>query len=332
MTSLWLAVVVMALTACTVSPAEKVESANASALTVASPSVSRPSAIAKSEQSALPRDCTGGALELRLTPSRAQVVLGEPAVVLVSLRNCSRQPVEVPLEIEPEYFALRLQVSRPDAERRDYVPPIRRETRRRLTVVMEPGSERATVVHIYTARDRQWFLDARGPYEFVAQLVAGAQTIVAPPTVLRVQPPPKGVAPDDLTRLGSALGPALFTGRPDAAAAAASAAGSKSLAYVRPFISVAEVLAASEQQYDGTTQTFKTPRCGDLVPRAREIVGAIPDPYFRALAAVRLGRCLASTNELAASRQLLQYARTVPGQASTHLAIDMLLREGLAKE
>lgn len=327
MICLWLAVLAMTLTACTVSPGEKPVPSNASVL-----SASLPSAVANSDQKALPRGCSGGALELRLTPSRAQVVLGEPAVVLVSLRNCSRQAVEVPLEIEPEYFALRLQVARPDGERSDYLPPIRRESRRRLTVVMEPGSERATVAHVYTARDRQWFLDAPGQYQFVAQLVAGAQTIVAPPTALRVQPPPKGVAPDDLARLGAALGPALFTGRPDAAAAAASVARRESLAYVRPFVSAAEVLAASEQQYDGTTQTFKTPRCGDLVPRARQIVGAIPDPYFSAVAAVRLSRCLASRNELAASRQLLEYARTVHGQASTHLAIDTLLREGSPKE
>ena len=94
-----LGIAVMALSACTVAPADSPRPAG-SPLSSAAPSPPPVDAPQTATTQPLPaQDCENGTLELRLTPSRARIVLGEPAVILALVRNCTPRTIEVPTDL-----------------------------------------------------------------------------------------------------------------------------------------------------------------------------------------------------------------------------------------
>ena len=327
-----LTIALIAMSACSAAPPDSREAASAQT-TASPPPPAQPDAPATAQgRPAL--DCAGRGLELQLTPSRSVIVLGEPAVVLIAFRNCSGEAREVPTDIEPEYSALQLTITSPNSsEPFLYDAPILREPRRQPTVIMEPGVERGTVAHVYLVRSRGWLLNTEGIYRFGARLMTDQQGIEAAPVDIRVRPAPSAVAHDDLIRLWSGLGRALYIGTADDAAKSAEWIEERpALSYLSPFVRVAQVMAESEQQYSRMTKTFEAPKCGELASHARDIVRQVPDPYFSVIAATRLSRCFASLDKAAAARELLQEVRTAHGPLARHPAIEMLLREGAPKE
>jgi hypothetical protein len=291
-----------------------------------SPSAQSPQQSVQSPRQQSARGCSSGSLELELTPSRPSITLGEPAVILVSLRNCSRDAVEVPANIEPEYSALQLAVSPPDGKTFRYAPPVTRETRRRLTILLPPNATHGAVVHGYLHRSG-WLLKSAGVYTFNARLNAGKATIEAPAVQLRVRPAPSGVTGARLQPIWKALGPALYfqSGVSRAAGTLGETARDTRLAYLDPFVRVAGLLARSQPAYDPRSDRFVMSQCSDSAAQAAKIVSAVPDPYFAAVAASRLRTCLLQTGKDAEARELIRQVRTAHPQLAAHPEMAKLL-------
>lgn len=283
----------------------------------------QPAAAETKAQSAL-RGCPGGPLELETIPSRAVITLGEPAVILVSLRNCSREPVEVPANIEPEYSALQVMVSPPDAGEFRYAAPVTRETRRRLTIVLQPAATHGAVVHSYLYRGG-WLLRSPGAYRFHARLNVGKTTVDAPPVEIDVRPAPERVDSGRLQELWKRLGPALyFQSDVTKAGGDPAALGDARLAYLNPFVTVADLLARSQPAYDPGSDRFQVPKCPQAAS-AGTIVAAIPDPYFAALAASRLRPCLIQIGRSKEAEALAAQVRSAHPRVANHPEIAKLL-------
>jgi hypothetical protein len=274
------------------------------------------------------RECGSNAVELLLASSRPTISLGEPAVVLIELRNCSAAAVEVPddLSLEPERAALQILVSPPGGEPFRYLPPVRSRTRPTATL-LKPGERQADVAHVYVGRARPWVLSAPGSYRFTGRLSDGKQTIESQPTEITVRPPSSSVPHDKLASFAALLGRALYLGDGGASGTLAAAVGDvrPSLDYLGPFVQVVEVMAKSEQRYDPKSNTFLLPQCGELAADAARIVRSIADPYFSAVTASRLGRCFPSADRSERVQELIGLVRESHPRLSRHPAIAAIL-------
>jgi hypothetical protein len=126
---------------------------------------------------------------LRLEPSRRQVLLGEPVLLIVGLENCSKQPLEVPSLLAAEYGFLTV-LARPPGSEQDvvYYPAARREGRAAPYVKLAPGELLLEDVAIYFARDG-WFLRAPGEYRFRARYATEQGEVESNETRIAVAPP-----------------------------------------------------------------------------------------------------------------------------------------------
>ena len=220
-------------------------------------------------------------------------------------------------------------IAAPDGGRIDYVPRARRETRRLLTEQLAPRAERGAVAQVYTAR-QGWVLNAVGRYRFFARLAMDdGSTIEAPSVEIDVQPPPSNLSLIRFAPFWDALSAALYEGRVDAASAATRMTEERGspFGYLRPFVDVAQVIAESQQQYSRGTQQFERPHCGKSAANPREVIRRMPDPYFSAVAAVRLQRCMAGGPDASTGAELVGEVRAAHRRMAAHPVIDVLLRE-----
>jgi len=299
--------------------------ASATACSVAGEIPSESSNATQSQPSPkLPPRCKSGSLELELTPSRAVITLGEPTAILVTLRNCAGAPIEVPANLEPEYSEFQLTVTPPVGETFRYSPPVLRETRRKLTVLLEPGATRGAAIQVYLHR-AGWLLNSAGEYTFNGTLNADKGVITAPQITLRVQPAPQGVTQDRLATVWKALGPSLyFQSTQTSRASVPFPAVDKNLAYLDSYIKIARLLATSQQKYDPVTDKFIGPECADLGETVLTVT-TVPDPYFAAIGTSRISPCLSQRGKGAEARQLVGKVRAAYPELSAHPELARLL-------
>ena len=130
-----------------------------------------------------------GPLCLHLEPSRGQVLLGEPVLLIVGLENCSDRPLEVPRLLAAEYGFLTVFARLPGADKETtYSPPVIREGRRASSVTLAPGEFLLEDVPIYFASSG-WFLDTAGEYRFRAQYSVEKDSVTSNTTHLKVVAP-----------------------------------------------------------------------------------------------------------------------------------------------
>lgn len=122
-----------------------------------------------------------------LTSARDRVLLGEPLTLLVSLENCSDQPVEIRDLLAPEYGLLGIRVGFSDDER-FYDPPVRRDGRGREYVELAVGEAVAATIPVYFARDG-WLLVTPGQYSFQAEYSVDDVEVTSDRVIVRVDTP-----------------------------------------------------------------------------------------------------------------------------------------------
>lgn len=112
---------------------------------------------------------SAGPLCLELTSARDRVLLGEPLTLLVTLRNCSSEKIEVRDLLGVEYGLMSILIGHPQSEQEQvYAPLVRRNGRGRGYVDLDAGEILTAVVPVYFGRDG-WQVDTPGLYTFKAE-------------------------------------------------------------------------------------------------------------------------------------------------------------------
>lgn len=111
---------------------------------------------------------SGNPFCLELTSARERVMLGEPLTLIVALRNCSEEMVQVRDLLAPEYGLLSISIGHPQKEQEQiYSPLARRDGRGKGYVDLDAGEILSAIVPVYFGRDG-WQIDAPGSYTFRA--------------------------------------------------------------------------------------------------------------------------------------------------------------------
>jgi hypothetical protein len=106
---------------------------------------------------------------LELTSARDRVLLGEPLTLMLALRNCSDDLVQVRDLLGPEYGLLNVRIAHPESEQEQfYSPLVRRDGRGKGYVNLEAGEILTAAVPVYFGRDG-WQVDRPGLYTFEAE-------------------------------------------------------------------------------------------------------------------------------------------------------------------
>jgi hypothetical protein len=111
---------------------------------------------------------TGEPFCLELVSASDRVLLGEPLTLVVLLRNCSAESVEVRDLLRPEYGLLGVRIAHPQHENEQiYNAPVYRDGRGKGYVELAPGEVLPATVPVYFGQNG-WQLDAPGAYTFQA--------------------------------------------------------------------------------------------------------------------------------------------------------------------
>jgi hypothetical protein len=122
-----------------------------------------------------------------LTSARDRILLGEPLALLVSLKNCSDQSVEVRNLLAPEYGLLGIRVGYLDNEQ-FYDPPVRRDGRGKGYVELAVGEAIAATIPVYFGRDG-WLLGMPGQYSFQAEYLVDDVEVTSGRVTVQVDAP-----------------------------------------------------------------------------------------------------------------------------------------------
>ncbi len=125
---------------------------------------------------------------LRLEPSRADPVLGEPVLLIVGLENCSSNSLVVRKLLAPEKGLLQIKATAPDGEQLIYRPPLYRDGRGARSVQLAPGETHIDGVAIYYGSEG-WFLNRSGRWRFTAQYSSEWGLLSSEPVELWVKEP-----------------------------------------------------------------------------------------------------------------------------------------------
>lgn len=126
---------------------------------------------------------------LELSSARDRVLLGEPVTLMVGLRNCSEENVEVRDLLRPEYGLLSVRIAHPQFEQEQaYYPPVRRDGRGAGYVELAPGAAITEFVPVYFGRDG-WQLGAPGSYTFQAEYFVDDLSLVSNTVAIDVEIP-----------------------------------------------------------------------------------------------------------------------------------------------
>jgi len=128
-----------------------------------------------------------GAYCFELTSARDRVLLGEPLALLVSLKNCSDQSVEVRNLLAPEYGLLGIRVGYLENEQ-FYDPPVRRDGRGKGYIELAVGEAIAATIPVYFGRDG-WLLDTPGQYSFQAEYLVDDVEVTSGRITVQVDAP-----------------------------------------------------------------------------------------------------------------------------------------------
>lgn len=125
---------------------------------------------------------------LNLAPSRSEVLLGEPVLLIVGLENCSTTAIQARKLLAIEYGLLSVRVLPPSGEEFIYAPPVRKDGRGTRTVELAPGEMLVEDIAVYFGRDG-WLLGETGVYRFQASYPVDVGEVVSTPVEIRVREP-----------------------------------------------------------------------------------------------------------------------------------------------
>jgi hypothetical protein len=232
---------------------------------------------------------------LDLIAPRRRFLLGEPVLLIVSLRNCSPVQHTVPDLLDPGYGFLATFVKRPgEQDEARHELPFLRDARAKRTRTLAPGERLTVWLPLFVDR-RGWFLRNTGTYAVRSTLavesgrvessrvtldVAGgnesdrrAAEILMSPEVSRVLL--HGAGPGDAAwpRLGL-----LVREYPE----------SRLAPYARFFLGLSRAAGG----FDPTTKSFREPDCPGAVEDLQWALRRLEDPLFAARGTAATSDCL----------------------------------------
>jgi len=265
---------------------------------------------------------------LEIAVPRPSLLLGEPAVLVVSLENRGEKDIMLRDLLSPEYEILEVWILRPGDEREvRYSTPVQRDARGKPPRPLPPQGRLTAWLPIYIGSDG-WLLDRPGTYRVRAEYaIEGNGRAASKPVSFDVKPPER----ESDRRAAKLLMESdaawfLFLGGDDAAPD--GRAHIEKLIYeypespAAPYARLALGISLSYDRFDPETKSF---RGSDPVKAAKELARAareIKDPILAGTGAAALSRSLRSLGrETEAAKALEDYfeahpdARTLPGVA-----------------
>jgi hypothetical protein len=261
---------------------------------------------------------------LELLAPRARVVLGEPVVLVASLRNCSPKARTVADLLAPEYGFLATFVARPgEKEETRWEAGVVREGRGKKTRTLAP-EERLTAWLPISVDRSGWFLTRPGTYRARAELALEGTRIGSNSVTFDVAP-----ASSDADRRAAEIfmrpdvSRALASGgTPSGDAWASLSAVSKEHPQSRhaPYARLVMGVARTRPAFDPKTKSFTRPDCPAAVEDLRWALERLDDPVFAATGTIALSECLDSLGQKGAARETFSSyyrmhpeARRLPG-------------------
>jgi hypothetical protein len=244
---------------------------------------------------------------LELVAPRARVVLGEPIVLVASLRNCSPKARTVPDLLAPEYGFLSTFVARPGEKGETrWESGVRGEGRGKRSRTLAPGEHFAAWIPIYADR-RGWFLNSPGPYRVRAELALEGARLASNVVAFEVLPSPSDADRQAARTLMSPEVTRAFT----LGAMPAGTAFSQLSAVVKeypesrlaPYARLAMGVARTQRLYDPEKKSFKKPDCPAAVEDLRWSLERLEDPVFAATGTVALSECLEALGQKGAAQE-----------------------------
>lgn len=254
---------------------------------------------------------------LELVAPRARVVLGEPVVLIASLRNCSPKARTVPDLLAPEYGFLSTFVARPGEKGETrWEPGNLREGRGRKPRTLAPEERLNAWVPIAIDRGG-WFLKRPGTYRARSELALEGTRIGSKAVTFEVASPPSDAdrrAAEIFMRPDVSRAIARG-GTPSGDAWAALSAVSKDHPHSRhaPYARLVMGAARTRPVFDPKTKSFQRPDCPSAVEDLRWALERLDDPVFAATGTVALSECLEALGQKgAASESFSSYYRMHP--------------------
>ncbi len=269
---------------------------------------------------------------LEIASPRPSLLLGEPAVLIVSIENRSANEMMVRDLLSPEYEILDVWIRRPGekpGEEKEirYSTPVQRDARGKPPRPLPPGDRLSAWLPIYIGSDG-WLLERPGTYRVRAEYpLEGHGRIASKPVTFEVKAPEResdrraakllmesdaawflflggdGAAPDGRGQIEK-----LVREHPDSPSA--------------PYARLALGISLSFDRFDPETKSFRGSDPEKASVELARAVAEIKDPILAGTGAAALSRCLRSLGrEPEAAKVLEDYfrahpeARTLPGVA-----------------
>jgi len=278
------------------------------------------------------QDDSSNVLCLALTAGRPKAREGEPVVLAISVRNCSKDPRQVDDLLDPAYGFLRLTLSGPGGGKPvPYRSAVRRDARGKQPRLLAPRERLSTWVPMYASADG-WMLREAGRYQLHAQYEMEGVAPHATALELTV------VAADNSRERAAAqlmmqTAPALLLGRRSPPDGGLSPLRVLLRDYrdspLAPYARLALATVDLQESFDPALKTFRTPNCRSAIELLRPAVPRIDDPFLAATATRSLADCLKSLGRTAeADAALSAYAKwhrgglELPGVRETLLGED----------
>jgi hypothetical protein len=266
-------------------------------------------------------------LTLELHAPRQSVLLGEPVVLAISVKNVAAKAILIEDQLSPEYGFLKLWIRPPgDQRERLYTPPALKDSRGKRPRRLPPGKSLSAWIPLYVGAEG-WLLPRSGTYEVRAEYPTEKGALSAAAVRIEVKDPE---GKDD--RLAAELfmsreatlffflgGGEHLEGGKRALLTIAQDYPQSALA---PYARLALGLALSRQAFDPKLKTFRAP---DYPKAVEELTWALPrlkDPILAATGTLALGESLRKCDRpseaqraIAAFFETHPQARTIPGVA-----------------
>jgi len=254
---------------------------------------------------------------LELLAPRSKVLVGEPVVLIVSLRNCSSTEKTVLDVLSPEYRFLTTFVTRPGqkAEVR-YEPGVVRERRGKSSRRLAPGERLTAWIPLHVDRSG-WFLRQPGTYGVRAVLAVEDGRIESNRVAIEVVSARNAA---DTRAADIFMSPEV--GRSALEGATPGSKGWSSLealvkeypeSRLAPYALLATGITRTRTVFNPATKSFQKPDCPRAVEELRTALPHLEDPLLAARGTLALSECLEALGRTGAARESVsEYSRLHP--------------------
>jgi hypothetical protein len=264
-----------------------------------------------------------------LVAPRSRVILGEPVLVIASLRNCSSSARSLPDLLSPGYRFLSTFVRLPGEKGEvPFEPGVVREGRGKPNRTLAPGEALSVWIPLHADR-AGWFLRRTGVYDVRSSFSWEGKRFDSNRIAIEVEP---NSSTSDSRAAEVIMSPELGRWSLDGATPGTKAWAtleSIPLQYpesrLAPYALLATGIARTQTVFDPATKSFRKPDCPRAVEELQKALPRVGDPLLAAQGTAALSECLGALGQPAAARESVsQYFRTHPNAPRLPGVTDLL--------